>query len=87
MVVAQTDSLRRDQVAEEGGEEDEDEGVGDPGDVLQGHVPPQLPVNPLIGWSTNSADRRLKEQRAAGRTPVTRPYRGDSWHWRSPWSS
>lgn len=45
----QTNSLRGNQVTEEGGEEDKHQGIGYPGQVLQGDVPPQLPVNPLIG--------------------------------------
>lgn len=45
----QTDSLRRNQVTEEGGEEDKHQGVGNPGQVLQGDVPPQFPIYPLIG--------------------------------------
>lgn len=44
----QTDSLRRNQVTEEGGEEDKNQGIGNPGQVLQGDVPPQLPINPFI---------------------------------------
>lgn len=46
----QTDSLRRNQVTEEGGEQDEHQGVWNPGQELQRDVPPQLPVNPFIGW-------------------------------------
>lgn len=46
----QTDGLWGDQVTEEGGEQDEHQGIGDPGQVLQGDVPLQLPVDPLVGW-------------------------------------
>lgn len=48
-VVAElTDRLGCDQMAKEGGEDDEDHGVGDPGQELQQHVIPQLTVHPLI---------------------------------------
>lgn len=45
----QTDSLRSNQVTEEGGEQDEHQGIRNPGQILQGDVPPQLPMNPFIG--------------------------------------
>lgn len=45
----QTTGLGSNQVTEQGGEQYEDQGIGNPGQVLQGDVPPQLRMNPFIG--------------------------------------
>lgn len=44
-----TNGLRSDQVAEEGGKQDEHHGIENPDQVLQWDVSPQLPIKPLIG--------------------------------------
>lgn len=54
----QTASLRSDQVTEEGGEQYEHQGIWNPGQVLQGDVPPQLPMNPFIGWRTEGGNEK-----------------------------
>lgn len=59
----QTDSLRSNQVTEEGREEYEHQGIWNPGQVLQGDVPPQLLVNPLIGWWTGYERTRRGHER------------------------
>lgn len=44
-----TNGLRSDQVAEEGGKQDEHHGIEDPDQVLQWDISPQLSIKPLIG--------------------------------------
>lgn len=46
----QTDSLRSNKLTEEWGEQDEQEGIRDPGQILQRDVPFQLAIDPLISW-------------------------------------
>lgn len=58
----QTDSLRGNQVTEDGGEKDEHQGIWNPGQVLQGDVAPQLPMNPFIGWEMEETVEKQKQK-------------------------
>lgn len=60
---ALTHSLRRDELAKEGTEEDEDKGEGDPGQVLQRKAGLHLGIGPLVGCRNTNTQPGIESRK------------------------
>lgn len=87
-----TACLGSNQVTEQGGEQYEDEGIWNPGQVLQGNVSPQLRVDPLVGWDGSGRQEKdvwkvTEQNRREQIHCSSTSYLAGSLRWHSPSSS